>query len=60
MSLWKDCGNSEGWFAIQLGDEIYMISHSTIRAAKGVKASLTAVDIAWCGTPLDEWIEKCR
>ena len=60
MTLWKDCGNDEGWFAIQLGDEIYMVPHFIIRAAMGVKASLTAVDIAWCGTLLGEWIAKCR
>ena len=60
MTLWKDCGNDEGWFAIQLGDEIYMIPHATIRAAMSVKASLTAMDIAWYGTPLNIWIAKCR
>ena len=27
MSLWKSCGNGEGWFALKLVDEIIMVPH---------------------------------
>lgn len=60
MSLWKDCGNGEGWFAIKLADVVYMIPHFTIRAFMNEKSSMTAQDIFEYGKPLDKWLAKCR
>lgn len=59
MSLWKDCGNDEGWFAIKLAEVVYMIPHFTIRAFMNEKSSMTAQDIFEYGKPIDKWIAKC-
>jgi Holliday junction resolvase len=58
MSLWKDCGNGEGWFAMKLAGQIYMIPHFTVMAFG--KASMTAKDIFECGKPLDKWLKRCK
>lgn len=60
MTLWKDCGNGEGWFALKLTGIIYMIPHFTVRAFMAEKASMSAQDIFQCGTPLDKWLKKCK
>lgn len=60
MNLWKDCGNGEGWFAIKLAEVVYMIPHFAIKAFMNERSSMTAQDIFEYGTPLDEWLAKCR
>jgi Holliday junction resolvase len=60
MSLWKDCGNGEGWFAIKLAGIIYMIPHFTVMAFMKDKASMSPNDIFKCGKPLEQWIAKCK
>ena len=60
MSLWKDCGNGEGWFAIKLAEVVYMIPYFTIKAFMNEKSSMTPQDIFEYGKPLDKWIAKCK
>lgn len=56
MSLWRACGNGEGWFALKFGDEVWMIPYSTIVACKNRKSSMT-VDTA---EPFGEWVKRCK
>ncbi len=60
MDLWKQQGNGYGWFALLLRNEIYMISHYTIKAYMRCQKSLSAVDIFEIGTPLEKWVKKCK
>lgn len=61
MELWKECGNGQGWFALQVPtDEIYMIPHICIQAYKGRQAYLSFSEIHELGKPLEKWVIKCR
>lgn len=63
MSLWKERGNGEGWFALKIKDEIYMIPHFTIIAYKNAQSSMSFSEIYKCGKTLEQWnkeVSKCR
>lgn len=59
MELWKDCGNGEGWFAVKLSDQVYMIPHFTIRAYRNQQATMTPKDIFECGKKVEQWL-RCK
>ena len=59
MTLWKECGNGEGWFAVKLNETVYMIPHFTIKAYAHSQTTMTAKDIFECGKPLDKWVKRC-
>lgn len=57
MTLWKDTGNGEGWFALKLsGGEVYMIPLSVMETYSYTKTVLSRSDIREAGTPLEEWV----
>ena len=60
MTLWKECGNGEGWFAFKVADEVYMMPHYTVMYCKDTQSSLSAKDIATLGKPLREWVNRCK
>lgn len=60
MSLWSNCGNGEGWFAIKLDGMIYMVPHTAIRTRMATQSAMTAQDIHECGQSLNEWVTKCK
>ena len=62
MELWSDCGNDTGWFALELGDEVYMLAHSLIRTYMMVicKKSISGDEIRQVGTPLETWVKQCK
>lgn len=61
MTLWNECGNGQGWFAIKLPtDEVYMLPHILIKAYARVKSVLTFTDIHALGTPLEKWVARCK
>lgn len=61
MTLWNECGNGQGWFAIKLPTgEIYMLPHILIIAYKRVKSALTPADIHALGTEFAKWVAKCK
>jgi Holliday junction resolvase len=60
MDLWKECGNGQGWFALQLGTQVYMLSHYVIKAYMERQSSLSAKEILELGTPLEKWVKKCK
>lgn len=62
MTLWKETGNGEGWFALRLKDgDVYFISLYTLNnlAAKGVK-QLDERDIRMMCVSLDAWVSLCK
>ena len=61
MTLWKDTGNGEGWFALRLmNGAIYMISFSNMEANALMKTVLSEREIRVLGEPLGEWVSKCK
>lgn len=56
MRLWKQSGNGEGWFALQLNDgSIYMICHSLMIALSLNQSSINDELITHYGIALDKW-----
>ena len=63
MELWKECGNGIGWFALKIRDtdnQIYMISHYTMKAYRNQQKSLSAKEIFELGIPIERWVSKCK
>ena len=60
MSLWTECGNGTGWFALKLGNQIYMLSHYIMTSYWHKRSSLSAKEIVELGMPLEKWVKKCK
>lgn len=58
MELWKSCGNGEGWFAVLLNNEIFMIPHISIKALREEKSYMTELDVKEYGIVLERWLKK--
>ena len=62
MELWHDCKNGTGWFALLVGDEVFMMAYSHIKVMNTVnfKSTLTLSDIVEKGMTLRKWVEMCH
>lgn len=61
MSLWKETGNGEGWFALRMRNEaVYFFSFTVLRELSFLKSVLSASEIREVGIPLGEWVSKCK
>ena len=60
MTFWKECGNGEGWFALKVNEDIYMIPYFTIKAYMNTQSSLSVAEIFECGKLLERWVSKCK
>ena len=59
MELWRECGNGEGWFALQFASQVYMVDLPSMWNCKNRHASMTEELAAMYGVPLGEWL-WCR
>ena len=60
MELWEQCGNGQGWFAIKIEGEIYMIDYGAIRHLSKTIRSLKIRDMTYLGIPIGEWVKMCK
>ena len=61
MSLWKETGNGEGWFALRMmNGAVYFLSFTVIRNLLLMKTVLSASEIREVGISLGEWVSKCK
>ena len=61
MSLWNECGNGQGWFALKLPTgEIYMLPHICVKAYGQRQSVLSFSEIHELGKPLGKWVEWCK
>ena len=60
MDLWLDRGNGQGWFALKLSDGVYMLPHILIKAYTNTQSKISETEIRSCGTPIREWVKKCK
>lgn len=60
MQLWHECGNGQGWFALRVDDEVYMLSYPIIMMFKrGTRNSIPLSEIPKIAKPLREWVREC-
>lgn len=59
MQLWNECGNGQGWFALKVEDEIYMLPLFMMMAYKDKQSSLSFAEIYDLAKPFDKWVKKC-
>lgn len=60
MQLWEECGNGQGWFALRVDDEVYMLSYSTIMILTKGHSSIPLSAIPKIAYHLEEWVKKCE
>lgn len=60
MNLWNDRGNGQGWFALKLNDEVYMLPHIMIKAYSDTQSKISEAEIRSGGTPIGKWVKKCK
>ena len=60
MTLWQECGNGEGWFAILLAGQIYMIPHTVIKAYSKLQSTLSPKEITLLGRSVEDWAALWR
>lgn len=60
MKFWAMCGNGEGWFALKVEDEIFMIPHYSMVELSYRQSSLNLTEIKEYGVKLERWLESCR
>ena len=60
MSLWFDCGNGQGWFALKIHESIYMLPYVSVMAYKLNQSSMSFEEIFANAVPIGEWIKKCK
>lgn len=56
MSLWKSCGNGEGWFALLMDEKVYMIPRSIMEILQHSKSALNSTEIVKHGELLEKWV----
>lgn len=60
MDLWNKQGNGQGWFALKVKDEIYMIPHFCIKAYMKQQSTLSLEEIITLSKPLEKWVARCK
>ena len=60
MDLWAQRGNGQGWFALKVKDEIYMIPHLIIKSLMISHSSIPIPEIHNIGKSLEKWVKKCK
>lgn len=60
MQLWDDCGNGQGWFALRVEDEVYMLPYFTVMAYRNSQSSMSFAEIYEIAKPFDEWVKRCK
>ena len=56
MELWRDCGNGEGWFALEFSDQVYMVTLCSMLRCKNRHGSVTRELAEMYGCTLRDWL----
>ena len=59
MTLWEECGNGQGWFAMKLptGD-IFMLPHFCVKAHMNMKSHMSPGEIFEMGKSIEKWVVR--
>ena len=60
MMLWEECGNGQGWFAIKINGEIWMMPKFTMMAYMNHQSTLSFAEIYESAKPFGKWVKKCK
>lgn len=60
MQLWDECGNGQGWFALRVEGEIYMLPFVCVMAYKNIQSSMSFAEIYKVAKPIEQWVRKCK
>lgn len=60
MQLWAECGNGQGWFALKVDGEVYMLSYSSIMVLRKSQSSIPLSVIPKIAYSLGEWVKRCE
>lgn len=61
MTLWRDTGNGEGWFALKMNTGVvFMIPFSKMENACLLQSALSTTEIMQKGVLLSEWVKQCE
>lgn len=59
MKLWNMCGNGDGWFALKVEDEIFMLPFPSLVELSYRQSSLNLTEIKEYGVKLERWLRVC-
>ena len=60
MTLWKECGNGQGWFALKVNEDVFMLPYFTVKAYKAAQSYLSVAEIYEVAKPLEKWVKRCK
>jgi Holliday junction resolvase len=61
MRMWHECGNGQGWFALRVDEEVYMLPYPIIMMFKqGTRSSISLAEIPKIAITLGEWVKRCE
>ncbi len=60
MGLWEECGNGQGWFALKIEEEIYMLPHVMVMAYRNAQSSMSFAEIYEVAKPIEKWVKRCK
>ena len=61
MRLWEECGNGQGWFALRVDEEVYMLPYPIVMVLRmGKNKSIPISDIPKLARTLGEWVKQCE
>ena len=60
MDLWEECGNGQGWFALKVEGEIFMLPLLLIKGWQANHSSLSFEDVREIGYSFAKWVKKCK
>ena len=57
MTLWRETGNGNGFFALKLNDgSVYILTFYQMQELSALKSALSRTDIIEYGSPLEDWL----
>ena len=61
MRMWHECGNGQGWFALRVDEEVYMLPYPIIMMFKqGTRSPIPLAEIPKIAITLGEWVKRCE
>lgn len=60
METWEECGNGQGWFALKVNEEVFMLPYFTVKAYKNAQSHLSMSEIYELAKPIGKWVKRCK
>ena len=60
MTMWSECGNGDGWFAILVDERVYMLSYQNLIRYRCQCSVLPGEVIKEIGAPIEEWVKRVK